>query len=155
MAKFGTVFCDHIAITHYKEGAWQGAAIEPLAPLPMHPASHVLHYASTCFEGFKAYRWEDGKARIFRLHDHIARMQKSAASLCLPVPDAEMLENMVLDIVAKNIDDIPAPPSLPRPVATMQARLALRWQPKPSTVSTRCCSAPMGTYRKPVPPTFS
>ncbi len=111
MAQFGTVFCDHIAIAHYKNGAWQEAAIEPLAPLPMHPAAHVLHYASTCFEGFKAYRWEDGKARIFRLHDHVARMQKSAASLCLPVPDAGMLANMVLDIVAKNIDDIPAPPS--------------------------------------------
>ena len=102
MAQFGTVFCDHIAISHYKEGAWQEAAIEPLAPLPMHPASHVLHYASTCFEGFKAYRWDDGKARVFRLHDHVARMQKSAASLSLPVPDAEMLTNMVLDIVAKN-----------------------------------------------------
>ena len=111
MEQFGTVFCDHFAIAHFRDGAWQEPAIEPLAPLALHPAAHVFHYSSTCFEGFKAYRWEDGKAHIFRLHDHVARMQKSAASLCLPIPDADMLAGMAMEIVAKNFDDIPAPPS--------------------------------------------
>jgi branched-chain amino acid aminotransferase len=111
MAKFGTVFCDNFAIAHFVDGAWREAAIQPLAPLSLHPAAHVLHYSSTCFEGFKAYRWGDGKARIFRLRDHIARMQKSAASLCLPVPDADLLAGMVTDIVAAQVKDIPAPPS--------------------------------------------
>ncbi len=111
MGQFGTEFCDHIAIARYEDGAWQASSIEPLKPLPMHPASHVFHYASTCFEGFKAYRWDDGKARIYRLKDHVARMQKSAASLRLPVPDAGMLAEMVRDLVAHHVDDIPAPPS--------------------------------------------
>jgi len=111
MAQFGTVFCDHIAIARFENGSWGEAAIEPLAPLPMHPASHVFHYASTCFEGFKAYRWKDGMARIFRLHDHVARMQRSAASLHLPVPDAEQLANMVIDLVRMELDNIPEPPS--------------------------------------------
>ena len=111
MGQFGTDFCDHIAIVKYENGAWQAPAVQPLAPLPMHPASHVFHYASTCFEGFKAYRWDDGKARVYRLRDHVARMQKSAASLRLPVPDADMLAEMVLKLVAHHIDDIPAPPS--------------------------------------------
>ena len=111
MGQFGTEFCDHIAIARYENDAWQPAAVEPLKPLPMQPAAHVFHYASTCFEGFKAYRWEDGKARIYRIHDHVARMQKSAASLRLPLPDAEMLTKMVIDLVAHHIDDIPAPPS--------------------------------------------
>jgi branched-chain amino acid aminotransferase len=111
MGPFGTEFCDHIVIARYENDAWQSASVEPLKPLPMHPAAHVFHYASTCFEGFKAYRWEDGKARIYRIHDHVARMQKSAASLRLPVPDAEMLTKMVIDLVAHHIDDIPAPPS--------------------------------------------
>jgi branched-chain amino acid aminotransferase len=111
MSQFGTVFCDSIAIAYYRDGAWQEPAIEALAPLPIHPAAHVLHYSSTCFEGFKAYRWDDGKARIFRLDDHVARMQKSAASLALPVPETDLLRGMVLDIVAHNIEDIPAPPS--------------------------------------------
>ena len=111
MSHFGTEFCDHIAIVHFEDNAWQTPEIVPLAPLPMHPAAHVFHYGSSCFEGFKAYRWDDGKARIYRLHDHVARMQKSAASLCMPVPDADMLAKMVVDLVARQIDDIPTPPS--------------------------------------------
>jgi len=111
MSQFGTEFCDEFSITRYVDGAWQAPSIEPLKPLSIHPAAHVFHYASTCFEGFKAYRWNDGKARIFRLHDHVARMQKSAASLRLPVPDADMLANMVKDLVAHHVDDIPLPPS--------------------------------------------
>lgn len=111
MGQFGTEFCDQIAIVRYENGAWKAPSIEPLRPLPMHPAAHVFHYASSCFEGFKAYRWEDGKARVFRLHDHISRMQKSAASMRLPVPGAEMLAGMVTNLIARHIDDIPAPPS--------------------------------------------
>ena len=54
----------------------------------MHPAAHVLHYASTCFEGFKAYRWADGSVRVFRMDKHIERLRQSARLLALPVPDA-------------------------------------------------------------------
>ena len=111
MGLFGTEFCDHIAIARFENNAWQQPAIEPLKPLPMHPAAHVFHYASTCFEGFKAYRWADGKARIYRMNDHVARMQKSAASLRLPIPAADLLVGMVTDLVARQVDDIPAPPS--------------------------------------------
>ena len=111
MAQFGTVFCDHMSIARFEHGGWSEATIQPLAPLSMHPASHVFHYASTCFEGFKAYRWPDGKARIFRLHDHVARMQRSAKSLHLPVPDANLLAGMVEDLVRKQLGDIPEPPS--------------------------------------------
>jgi len=111
MGQFGTEFCDHIAIARYENDVWQSPSVEPLKPLRLHPAAHVLHYSSSCFEGFKAYRWSDGKARIYRLRDHVARMQKSAASLRLPVPDAELLTGMVVDLVTHHIDDIPAPPS--------------------------------------------
>ncbi len=111
MSQFGTEFCDQFAIARFENGAWQAPAIQALKPLELHPAAHVFHYASTCFEGFKAYRWSDGKARIYRLHDHVSRMQKSAASLRLPVPDADSLATMVIDLVRAHVDDIPAPPS--------------------------------------------
>ncbi len=111
MSQFGTQFCDNFCVTSYADGAWEPPAIKPLAPIELHPAAHVLHYASTCFEGFKAYRWDDGQAHIFRLHDHVARMRKSAASMRLPIPDADLLAGMVMDIVAHQIDDVPAPPS--------------------------------------------
>ena len=111
MAQFGTEFCDDFAIARFENGAWQEAEIKPLAPLQMHPAAHVFHYCSSCFEGFKAYRWKDGKARIFRLEDHIARMRRSAASLGLPIPDTDRLTAMVTDLVAHHVDDIPSPPA--------------------------------------------
>ena len=111
MAQFGTVFCDKYVSVKYADEAWQQPQMLPTAPIPMHPAAHVFHYASTCFEGFKAYRWADGKARIYRLNDHVARMQKSAASLRLPVPDAEMLAKMVSDLVGTVVDEIPEPPA--------------------------------------------
>jgi branched-chain amino acid aminotransferase len=111
MGAFGTEFCDHFAIARFEDGAWQTPRLEPLAPLSIHPAAHVFHYASTCFEGFKAYRWDDGKARIFRLYDHVERMRKSAESLRLPIPETDLLANMVIDLVARQVADIPAPPS--------------------------------------------
>ncbi|MGI9221736.1 MAG: branched-chain amino acid aminotransferase [Woeseiaceae bacterium] len=111
MAQFGTVFCDKYVSVKFADGAWQQPEMLPMGPIPMHPAAHVFHYASTCFEGFKAYRWDDGQARIYRLRDHVARMQKSAASLRLPVPDADILARMVKDIVAAVVDEIPEPPA--------------------------------------------
>ena len=66
MAQFGTVFCDQFSIARFEDGAWQAPQLTALEPLSMHPAAHVFHYASTCFEGFKAYRWEDGSVQVFR-----------------------------------------------------------------------------------------
>lgn len=148
MAQFGTVFCDNISIARFQDGAWQESAIEPLAPLPLHPAAHVFHYASSCFEGFKAYRWEDGNARIFRLHDHVARMQRSAASMHLPVPDAGLLAGMVKGLVAKQVEDIPAPPGSlylrPTLIGTLQNIGAAA---APSTEATLFVLAgPVGDY---------
>ena len=114
----------------------------------MHPASHVFHYASTCFEGFKAYRWADGKGRIFRLPDHVARMQRSAASLRLPIPDADLLAGMVIDVVHKNIDDIPEPPASlylrPTLIGTVQ-NIGAAAAPSPEATLFVLCS-PVGDY---------
>ncbi|MEO1326976.1 MAG: branched-chain amino acid aminotransferase [Pseudomonadota bacterium] len=110
MSVFGTEFCEQYALAHYDGESWQGGDLIPLEPLALHPAAHVFHYASTCFEGFKAYRWDDGSVHVFRLDDHVARMQKSAASLMLPIPDADLLRDMVLRIVDASRDQIPELP---------------------------------------------
>ncbi len=111
MSKFGTEFCDNFVIAEFKDGAWGAPSMRPVEPLELHPASHVFHYASTCFEGFKAYRWPDGNAHVFRLSDHVERMRRSAESLRMPIPDADMLARMVIDLVALERDQIPEPPS--------------------------------------------
>jgi branched-chain amino acid aminotransferase len=57
---FGTLLTSHMAVAAYRAGRWDEAEIKPVAPIELSPAAHVLHYASTCFEGFKAFRRADG-----------------------------------------------------------------------------------------------
>jgi branched-chain amino acid aminotransferase len=107
---FGTVLADQMSIATYANGAWSVDKVAPVAPLSMHPAAHVLHYASTCFEGFKAYRWADGSIHVFRMDRHVARLRQSAQLLSLPVPDAAQLEKMVLETIDRNRAQVPEPP---------------------------------------------
>ena len=79
MSTFGTAFAETMALAWFRDGAWSDPRIGPLEPLSLHPSAHVLHYASTCFDGLKAYRYPDGGVRIFRLESHVARLRQSAA----------------------------------------------------------------------------
>jgi hypothetical protein len=96
---FGTVLADQMAIATYRNGQWGPHEIRPTGPIEIHPAAHVLHYASECFEGFKAYRWADGSIHVFRMDKHIERMRQSARLLALPVPDAAQLATMILTVI--------------------------------------------------------
>jgi len=110
MSTFGTQFAETMALATCRDGDWSPLSFEPVAPLALHPAAHVLHYASTCFEGLKAYRHADGSVHVFRLEKHIARMRKSAALLCLPVPEAAFLEAAIRGVVDAARDTIPEHP---------------------------------------------
>jgi branched-chain amino acid aminotransferase len=92
---FGTVLTDQMSIAYYKDGRWGPAEIRKTGSIEIHPAAHVLHYASTCFEGFKAFRRADGTVHIFRMDRHIERMRQSARLLA--EPDAAQLSKMVID----------------------------------------------------------
>jgi branched-chain amino acid aminotransferase len=107
---FGTVLAPRMCMARFANGAWSADELVPTAPIPMHPGAHVLHYASSCFEGFKAYRWADGGVRVFRVDRHVARMRQSARLLFLPVPDAAQLERMILATIDANRSDVPEPP---------------------------------------------
>ena len=91
-------------------GVFGRGQVEPVAPLDLHPAVHALHYGSACFEGLKAHRGPDGRVRIFRAPAHAARMRVSADLLCLPVPDAELVIEMIRAAVEANIEHVPDPP---------------------------------------------
>ena len=107
---FGTVLTDHMSVAHFKDGHWSEAQLTPTAPIPMHPAAHVLHYSSTCFEGFKAYLWRDGSVHVFRMDRHIERMRQSARLLTMPEPNAEQLAAMVISVIDRCRDQVPEPP---------------------------------------------
>lgn len=107
---FGTTFGEKMAVANWADGEWSQPALEPVAPLPMHPGAHVLHYGSACFEGMKAHRGVDDVVRTFRLDRHVARLRASAERLCLPVPEVGMASDMVMETVKANRALVPQPP---------------------------------------------
>ena len=110
MAAFGTEFTDKMVSSKFADGQWSALEVVPVAPFSLHPATHVLHYASECFEGLKAYRTESGDIHLFRPDRHVQRMRGSAEQLLLPCPDAEDLEASLHRAVAEVTDQIPAYP---------------------------------------------
>ena len=110
MSAFGTQFAPTVLRTDYADGRWTEPQTVASDKLQMHPASHVLHYASSCFEGMKAFRRPHGTAHLFRPDMHIQRLQNSARHLCLPVPDADMVLAMLQQIVSEHIEMIPEYP---------------------------------------------
>jgi branched-chain amino acid aminotransferase len=107
---FGTLLTSHMAVANYQDGRWSPSEIKPVGPLDLSPAAHVLHYASTCFEGFKAYLHADGAVYLFRMDRHIKRMQQSARQLVLPEPDPQQLADMVRAVIARCRDAVPEAP---------------------------------------------
>lgn len=107
---FGTEFGDRMATARFDDGAWSPLAVVDTGAFSLHPATHAFHYGSACFEGLKAHRGRDGRVRIFRLDAHVARMRHSAAGVSLPVPDADLLTNMIIETVSANIDAVPPMP---------------------------------------------
>jgi branched-chain amino acid aminotransferase len=99
-----------MVVAKYRDGKWSQMEARPVGTLDIHPAAHVLHYASTCFEGFKAYRWADGSINVFRMDRHIERMRQSARALVLPEPDAGQLAQMIRAAVDQNRKDVPEAP---------------------------------------------
>jgi branched-chain amino acid aminotransferase len=107
---FGTLLASHMAVATYQGQKWSPSEIKPVAPLEISPAAHVLHYASTCFEGFKAFRRADGSIHVFRMDRHIQRMRQSARQLVLPEPDASQLADMVRAVIQRCRDAVPEAP---------------------------------------------
>ena len=107
---FGTVLTDTMAVAEFRDGRWQAHELKPVGPIPMHPAAHVLHYGSECFEGFKAYRGRDGAVSVFRMDRHIERMRQSARQLVLPEPDAAQLATMVREVIRAGREQVPEAP---------------------------------------------
>ena len=52
---FGRHFTDHMVTIHWTEGeGWHDAQVRPYGPIPLDPATNVLHYGQEIFEGLKA-----------------------------------------------------------------------------------------------------
>jgi len=88
---------------------WHPPRILPYQNLSLDPATCVFHYAFECFEGLKAYKNRDGAISLFRPTKNMARLNNSAARICLPtVGDGKGLIELIARFAAMEERFIPA-----------------------------------------------
>jgi branched-chain amino acid aminotransferase len=106
---FGRLFTDHMVVINYTEGrGWYDARVTARAPIPLDPATAVLHYAQEIFEGLKAYRLADGTLATFRPEANAARFRASARRLAMPELPEELFVGSIREIVSIDRDWFPA-----------------------------------------------
>jgi branched-chain amino acid aminotransferase len=82
---FGLNFTDHMVVATWTlADGWHDSAIVPYGPFALDPATAVLHYSQSVFEGMKAYRHADGSVWLFRPEKNAERFARSAHRLALP-----------------------------------------------------------------------
>jgi branched-chain amino acid aminotransferase len=108
---FGRVFTDHMVTIRYAEGkGWYEARVQARAPIPMDPATAVLHYAQEIFEGLKAYRTADGGVTLFRADANARRFRDSAVRMAMaPLPE-ELFLGSIRELIKIDRKWIPTHP---------------------------------------------
>ena len=110
--QFGTTFTDHMLEIKWSEASgWKNPIISPLHNFDFHPASKVLHYAQTLFEGMKAYHCVDGKVRLFRPEMNMERMLRSAKRAGLAEFDTKELLKCLKKLVSIDKRWVPNKPN--------------------------------------------
>lgn len=67
------------------EKIWMNGKLVPWKEAKIHILTHALHYGSGVFEGIRAYETDSGAA-IFRLNDHLKRLERSASIYFMKIP---------------------------------------------------------------------
>jgi branched-chain amino acid aminotransferase len=100
---FGEVQTDHMLIVNFDPAiGWSAPEIKPYGPLALDPMCSCFQYASTVFEGMKAYLGPNGEARLFRPQKNMERLKRSTGRMALPLFDGEALLVLIQRLI--NID---------------------------------------------------
>jgi len=84
------------------EKIWMNGELVDWADAKIHVASHGLNYGSGVFEGIRCYSTPKGPA-VFRLHDHLVRLENSAKVLYMELPySIEELRTATHELIATN-----------------------------------------------------
>ena len=84
------------------EKIWLNGELVDWADATVHIGAHGLHYGTGVFEGIRCYRTDDGSA-IFRLTDHLERLDASARLLRIRLPySVDELRSACFALVAAN-----------------------------------------------------
>jgi branched-chain amino acid aminotransferase len=105
---FGLYYTDHMFLMNYDEGrGWHDPRIVPYGPISLDPAAMCLHYGQEVFEGLKAYYGADGRVRLFRPWENMARLNLSCERLCIPPVDEALGVRAIEALVQADRDWIP------------------------------------------------
>ncbi len=105
---FGKLFTDYMFIMDYcAEKGWNDPRVEPYHPFTLDPSCSVFHYGQEIFEGLKCYRRADGGIQLFRARDNFARMNTSAARMCIPAFDEEVAMRGLEELLKVEKDWVP------------------------------------------------
>ncbi|KAJ7108337.1 aminotransferase [Mycena epipterygia] len=108
---FGDIKTDHMLVmTCNPLTGWSAPEIKPYGPLALDPASNCLQYSTNVFEGMKAFLDPQGKARLFRPEQNMARLVTSAARMALPPFNPAALLTCINKLVAVESRWIPSLP---------------------------------------------
>lgn len=92
---FGKIYSDHMFICHFVDGQWQTPEVKPFENLSFSPAMSAIHYGQAIFEGMKAFKSPAGEAQLYRPHENIARLNKSAVRMSMEeVPEELFFEGL-------------------------------------------------------------
>jgi branched-chain amino acid aminotransferase len=81
---------------------WMNGDLVDWADAKVHVGAHGLHYGSGVFEGIRAYETPKGSA-VFRLTDHLRRLQNSAQLLNMELPyGVDDLRKASMGLIAAN-----------------------------------------------------
>lgn len=98
---FGKQNTNYMLKIEFHKHKWSKPQIVPFQNFSLDPFNTAIHYSLTCYEGMKAYYCEtDGKLRMFRPWDNMARFKDSMERLCM---DAPWNENELMDCIAELI----------------------------------------------------
>lgn len=97
--RFGREFSDHMFSLEYSEGKWKNAVIRPFENLSMNPATSVIHYGQSIFEGMKAYKNENGEVLLFRPEENIKRLNVSAERMCMPHVPEDIFREALMELM--------------------------------------------------------
>lgn len=105
---FGKYFSDHMYMVNYTNGkGWNDERIVPYQNFAMNPATLVLHYSQTIFEGMKAYKDKENNIRLFRPTANFARLNDSAARCCIPKIDEKAALQGLIELLKIEKDWVP------------------------------------------------
>lgn len=68
------------------EKIWFDRKLIPWDEAKVHVLTHSLHYGLAVFEGIRCYKCTDGRSAVFRLREHIERLQESGRIVHLKIP---------------------------------------------------------------------